>query len=69
MQCPESWPIPPAFVAVPAYEWTLTNSGRQEIGHGVGHKNIIFPSTEEAAKFLLYLLILNLFFCGTSEAG
>ncbi len=40
------------FVAVPSMEWTLSNSGSLEIRHGVGHKNVIFPSTEEALKFI-----------------
>jgi len=41
------------FVAIPSLEWTLSNGrGNIDIKPGVGHKNIIFPSDEEALKFI-----------------
>ena len=41
------------FVALPSLEWTLSNGrGNVEIKPGVGHKNVIFPSNEEALKFI-----------------
>lgn len=41
------------FVALPSLEWTLSNGrGNIEIKPGVGHKNVIFPSNEEALKFI-----------------
>lgn len=43
---------PPYFMAFPSVEWTLSNKKQYEISLGVGHRNIIFPSTEEAKKFI-----------------
>lgn len=41
------------FVALPSMEWTLSNGrGNVEIKPGAGHKNVIFPSNEEALKFI-----------------
>jgi len=41
------------FVAIPCFEWTLSNGrGNVVIKPGVGHKNIIFPSGNEALKFI-----------------
>lgn len=41
------------FVAIPSLEWTLSNGrGNTEIKPGVGHKNIFFPSKDEALKFI-----------------
>ena len=41
------------FVAIPSLEWTLSNGrGNVDIKPGVGHKNIIFPSKDEALKFI-----------------
>ena len=41
------------FVALPSLEWTLSNGrGNVDINPGAGHKNIFFPSTEEALKFI-----------------
>jgi hypothetical protein len=41
------------FVALPSLEWTLSNGkGNIEIKPGAGHKNVIFPSNEEALKFI-----------------
>ncbi|MEM6910678.1 MAG: hypothetical protein AAF555_03765 [Verrucomicrobiota bacterium] len=41
-----------AFLPLPAFEWTLSNGRKREIGHGVGHKNLVFPSIQEARKFV-----------------
>lgn len=41
------------FIALPSLEWTLSNGkGNVDIKHGVGHKNVIFPSNDEALKFI-----------------
>ncbi len=40
------------FVALPAAEWTLSNGGKDPIGHGVGHRNIFFADVDEARKFI-----------------
>jgi hypothetical protein len=41
---------PPYFVALPAYEWTF---GAKDRPPSSGHRNVIFASDEDAAKFLL----------------
>ena len=43
---------PEFFVALPAFEYTLSNKGALEIGRGVGHRNIFFADTFEAEKFI-----------------
>ncbi|MDO8682283.1 MAG: DUF3604 domain-containing protein [Armatimonadota bacterium] len=40
---------PPYFVALPAYEWTLSG---EDCPPSSGHRNIIFSSDEDAAKFV-----------------
>ena len=40
---------PPSFVALPAYEWTLIGG---HLPPSAGHRNIIFGSDEDAAKFV-----------------
>ncbi|WP_319589327.1 DUF3604 domain-containing protein [uncultured Draconibacterium sp.] len=41
------------YVAIPSIEWTRsTPKGYSKIPKGVGHRNIIFASTEEAEKFV-----------------
>jgi hypothetical protein len=44
---------PGVFVALPALEWTLMSDPKlNDIQHGAGHYNVIFPSNEEAIKFI-----------------
>jgi hypothetical protein len=43
---------PEFFVALPAAEWTLSNNGKEVIGHGVGHRNLFFADVSEARKFI-----------------
>jgi hypothetical protein len=42
------------FTAIPAVEWTLSPANRdyKTIPHGVGHRNVIFSSSEDARKFI-----------------
>ena len=40
---------PPYFVALPAYEWTLSGENKPA---GSGHRNVIFCSNEDAARFV-----------------
>ncbi|MHC4124363.1 MAG: hypothetical protein ACYSSI_12380 [Planctomycetota bacterium] len=46
---------PPYFIAIPAFEWTLscaTAGVRDRFLLGSGHRNLIFPSDDEAARFI-----------------
>ena len=46
---------PPYFVAVPAYEWTLSAATMGKLGtcpDGSGHRNVIFASDEDAARLV-----------------
>ena len=43
---------PEHFVAMPSYEWTLSNAGAFELQRGVGHRNVFFSDTAEARKFI-----------------
>lgn len=44
---------PGVFVALPALEWTLmSNPKLNDIQYGAGHYNLIFPTNEEARKFI-----------------
>jgi len=41
------------FIAIPATEWTLSSGkATDKIKYGVGHRNVIFASNEDALKFL-----------------
>ena len=41
------------FIAIPAAEWTLSPPfGYKSIPYGVGHRNIVFTSTDEAKKLI-----------------